>query len=607
MEKPWFKEYDVLGIPRTLEPYPDAPVFALLDDVAEKYPRMGCVQLGLEMKYPEVKEHADKLATALADLGVKKGDVVATMLPTSIQFIVADYGISKAGAIHVPSSFLEPVELLEHKFREAPLKAMICVDADLSKVEALGRKLEIENIILTNLEDYSANPPKHKEVAKMLWLTDLIDDYPANPPKVDIDVKKDLETLLFTGGTTGMPKGCMLTHRNVTANALQGAAMFGPVSKVMEGNIAVLIGLPFFHSYGHSVMHSVTSTGFKQLLIPDARDTSSMLKMMKEYYPTMQMGVPTQYMKMLKEELKGAGVLGLSGSAALPPEVQEKFERSGGGTLLEGYGLSECSPTTHLNLSVMFKLFGGRNRVKHNNRLLQMPLIIPIIRFFLRLIGPKNFGRLQTRFVSSKIKPKKRVSSAKTEEKRSTIGVPYPDTDIKVVDVDTGATLSWDEIIGEGKTGEMCITGAQRMLGYWPEEGSGLDEEGYVHTGDVIRVDESGYFYIVDRTKDMIIVSGYKVYSREIDDLLYEHPAVEMAAAIGVPDPERPGSERVKVCIQLKPEHKGTAKEEEFIEYLRDKVAKYAVPKYVEFIDEMPLTEVQKVNKKALRDREKET
>lgn len=173
-----------------------------------------------------------------------------------------------------------------------------------------------------------------------------------------------------------------------------------------------------------------------------------------------------------------------------------------------------------------------------------------------------------------------------------------------MIDVDTGKELSWEEMINEGKVGEMLLKGPQRMIGYWPEEGKGFDEEGYIHTGDVVKVDERGYFYIVDRTKDMIIVSGYKVYSRELDDMLYDHPAVAMAATIGVPDPDRPGSERVKVFIQPKPDYKDKVSEQEIISYLQQKVAKYAVPKQVIFLDEMPLTEVQKVNKKYLRERE---
>jgi acyl-CoA synthetase (AMP-forming)/AMP-acid ligase II len=197
-----------------------------------------------------------------------------------------------------------------------------------------------------------------------------------------------------------------------------------------------------------------------------------------------------------------------------------------------------------------------------------------------------------------------RSSAGKTSktklEKRGTIGIPMPDTEIKIVDVDTGAVLSWDEILG-GRTGEMCLRGSQRMSGYWPQPGSGLDDEGYVRTGDVVRVDEDGYFYIVDRTKDMIIVSGFKVYSREIDDILHDYPGIARVATIGIPDPERPGSERVCVFIESKRGYEQSITEEIIINYLKSKVAKYAVPKIVRIVDTIPLTEIQKVNKNLLR------
>jgi acyl-CoA synthetase (AMP-forming)/AMP-acid ligase II len=189
-------------------------------------------------------------------------------------------------------------------------------------------------------------------------------------------------------------------------------------------------------------------------------------------------------------------------------------------------------------------------------------------------------------------------------EKRGSIGIPVPDTLVKVVDPDTGKELSWEEMVQQGMTGEMLLSGPQRMLGYWPQPGSGMDEDGYIHTGDIVRMDEKGYFSVVDRTKDMVNVSGYKVYTREIDDILYEHEATALAATIGVPDPARPGSELVKVFIQLKPEYVGKVTENDYFKYLSQRVAKYARPRSIVIVDEMPLTEVYKVNKKLLREQE---
>jgi acyl-CoA synthetase (AMP-forming)/AMP-acid ligase II len=606
MDYPWYGEYKVCSIPETLEPYPDEPTHYFLDRAAELYPKIGCVQMGLEFPYPKVKEHADRLANALASMGVEKGDRVATLLPTSIQFVVADAGISKAGAVHVPCSFLEARDTLAHKFTESSPKALICLDEHFLLAEYLQEFMQENNILITKLDDYSSSPSERVETPGALWLTEVIEKARPEPPRIDFNTVKDLETLLFTGGTTGLPKGCMLSHRNIIANSMQNPAMLGPITKVFAGNMSVMMGTPFFHSYGHCIMHTMINTGANLLLVVDPRDTETMLQMMEEYHPVMQVGVPTQFMKMLEEDLKKAKVIGLSGSAALPPKVQEKFEESSGGFISEGYGLSELSPVTHFNVSANIRVFGGRKMLRFLNALLYNPIGVAIQRGQAKLMGYKRFGAFFTTIVSILAKRSRKSKKLKSVEKRANIGIPVPDTVVKVVEVDTGKPLSLDDLSKEGKVGEMLLKGPQRMLGYWPEEGRGLDEEGYVHTGDVVKMDENGYFSIVDRTKDMAIVSGYKVYTREVDDLLYDHPATEMAATIGVPDPEREGSERIKVFIQLKKDFVGKVSEDEYTTYLRERVAKYAVPRSVVFLDEMPLTEVFKVNKKVLREMELE-
>jgi acyl-CoA synthetase (AMP-forming)/AMP-acid ligase II len=604
MDYPWFKEYKVCGIPRTLEPYPDQPTHSFLDQAASKFPRLGCYQLGLELPFPEVKEHADRLANALAGMGVEKGDRVATLLPTSIQFVVADAAISKAGAVHVPCSFLEAKDTLAHKFTESTPKALICLDEHLETANYLSEFMASSNIIVTKVDDYSKNIPTRSPLSRGQWLTEVIDQAKPVPPQVTFDTAKDLETLLFTGGTTGLPKGCMLTHRNIVANALQNNSMFGPITKLFEGNMSVIMGLPFFHSYGHSLMHTMLSNSVTLLLVIDPRDTKTMIAMMNEYHPVMQIGVPTQFMKLLGEDLKKAKIIGISGSAALPPNVQEKFQESSGGYVSEGYGLSELSPVTHFNVSTNIKVFGGRAMMRISNALFFNPVSTAMNRAFARMIGYKQFGKLFTNLMSFMASMARKRKSLEKVEKKGNIGIPVPDTEVRVIEVDTGKPLSFEELIKEEKVGEMLLKGPQRMLGYWPEPGKGLDEEGFVHTGDVVKMDENGYFSIVDRTKDMVIVSGFKVYTREVDDILYEHPATDVAATIGVPDPERPGSERVLVFIQVKDEYKGKVTEEEYMEFLKSKVAKYAVPRSVTFLDEMPLTEVYKVNKKALREME---
>ncbi len=604
--KPWFEEFKVHGIPQSLAPYPLKPTHALLDEAAVKNKKMGFVQLGYTMLYPEAKDKADRLANALAAMGVVKGDRVATLLPTSIQFALADSAISKSGAMHVPSSFLEPPDHLEHKFNESSPKVVFVLDEYMHVVDELRKKVNIEHVIVTKLADFSSSRPPELPALEdgMSWLTDLLETRPAQAPHIDFNPKEDVETLLFTGGTTGLPKGCMLSHYNIVANCTQNGWGLGITTQILKGNIAILIGTPFFHSYGHCILHTFIYLGMMQLLVPDARDTRAMVDMIKEHHPILQIGVPTQFMKLLDEELKDVGILGLSGSAALPPETQEQFEQKGAGALMEGYGLSEMSPVTHLNASAMIRLFGGRKVVAMNSKILSLPGQIPLLNKALGLLGYKRVGGLMSKMLPKLTKFSGKRPKMKKEEKRATIGVPMPDTEIKILDVDTQAEISLEEMVREGRVGEMLLNGPQRMLGYWPDRGKGFDEEGFIHTGDVVKIDDKGYFYIVDRTKDMIIVSGYKVYSREVDDILYDHPAVAMAATIGVPDPERPGSERVKVFIQPKPEFKDKVNEQDIIGYLQQKVAKYAVPKGVTFLDEMPLTEVQKVNKKYLREME---
>jgi len=610
---PWSKEYKVLGIPDTLEPYPDEPVYDMLENSAKKYKKSGLIQYDNYLSYADILDYVNRLATAFVDMGLKKGDRVATLLPTSMQFFISDYAISRAGLVHVPASSLETVDGLKHKLKQASPGALICLTEFYEQAKSLVKKTGMADIILTRIEDFSSPEPDLSEYdgnfdnAKIL--IKMIKETNPSPPDLEWDVEKDIETLLFTGGTTGVAKGCMLTHRNIYANATQNLYAMGQASVLMSGTVSMIMAMPFFHSYGHLLMHSMTMLGHTQILIPDPRDTGHMVKMINKYLPVVNIGVPTQFMKICEEELKGKAMLGISGSAPLPKNAQEEYEKSSGGGILEGYGLSEMSPTSHLNSSWLLRIFMGRFVTRIFFSLLKMkPVWFLFNRVFFNLIGKKNMGRLfhKSFFILNKLSTFFRKAGNTGSEVRGTIGIPFPDTKIKIVAVDTGKELTWDEVLA-GQAGEMYLNGPQRMLGYWPNPGSGIDSDGYIHTGDVVKVDSNGYFYVVDRTKDMINVSGYKVYSREIDDILYTHPAVEMAATLGIPDPEKEGSERVVVYLQLNPGNAKKVKEEDIIEFLRQKVAKYAVPKSVTFVDSMPLTEVEKVDKKLLREMAKET
>ncbi len=608
---PWTKEYRITGVPETLRPYPERPVHDILYEAAKKFRKNGLIQFDKMMTYPEVREKVDRFATALVRLGLKKGDRVATILPTSVQFVLADYAISRAGLVHIPSSSLEPLTTLEYKFREGAPGALVTLDWHADIAERVARKCKISHLILCRLDDYSgeiATGVMGKLPAGAVWMKDMIESTPPSPPDIDYDVENDVETLIFTGGTTGLAKGCMLTHRNIYANALQNVHSLGKAGALLRGAATDLLGLPFFHSYGHVIMHTITLFGHNQILIPDPRDTRGMIRTIKKHYPVIKIGVPTQFMQ-ISEELTGYGMLGVSGSAPLPASTQERYEKKAGGGIMEGYGLSEMSPCTHLNTTFLVRVFGGRAVTRLNTMFLNLPGVLPLLNGALRLLPRRVLGMILSRLfyilgrLTGSKQPAKGEADSGAAEKRGTIGIPFPDTEVKFLSVETGEEIGIDEM-ARGARGEMLLRGPQRMKGYWPQAGSGVDDEGFIHTSDVVRIDERGFFYIVDRTKDMIIVSGYKVYSREVDDILYRHPKVQMAATIGVPDPEREGSERIVVYVQPKERHRRDVSEKEIIDFLKKQVAKYAVPKKVVLIDAMPLTEVQKVDKKALREME---
>jgi long-chain acyl-CoA synthetase len=548
-KKPWLKSYEDV-FEESLEPYPEIPVFKFSDDSAEKYPEQkACTYSNKEMTYKEFKDHRDRVATALFDLGIKKGDRVATILPNSPQFAIADYGILRAGGVDVPCSPLHKADTLEYEIGTSGAKGVICLDESLELIKSIKDKTSLEFIVVTSIKDYTQNEPELKETPGAYQFRDLIAKYEPKPPNVEIDPKEDLALLQFTGGTTGLPKGVMLTHFNLTSNTLQVMPwlMCSFVDQV-KGDGAVLLALPFFHVYGHWAMNTAIYFAQNMLLVSDARDYDESVRLIKKYEPWLQIGVPTQFMKMISKEKELANVkmLGGSGSAALHSKIAKKYEEVVGTPLTEGYGLSETSPVTHYDVGSMSRYLG---------------------------IADEDIVKV------------------------GTIGVPVPDTDVKVVDLETG------EEVPPGETGEMYVKGPQLMKGYWPTPGKGL-VDGWLPTGDVVRMDGDGYFYIVDRTKDMINVSGIKVYSQVVDEIVEDHPAVDVSATIGVPDPERPGSERVKIFIIPNDDYKGKITEEEIINYCRERLEPYAVPKFVEFRDNLPLTPTLKVWKRKLKEEE---
>lgn len=550
-EKLWLKSY-FLGpykLARTLEPYPKVPLYRILDDSAAEYPTKVAIDYGgKEIRYRELKLMADSLANSLITLGAKKGKSVAIFLPNCPQFIISDFAILKTGAFTTPVSPLHKASEIEYELRQCGAETIICLEDHVDLISSIKDKTNLQNIIVTSTKDYTTEEAATpKKILGTYQLRDLIARYEAEsaPPEPDIDPMEDLAYLAFTGGATGVPKGVMLTHQARYCNVMQGLAwVYSPLSRAIKGKSSVIVPLPLFHIYGHWVSHTAIYWGLRLILAPDPRDTDTIVSLMRQHHPLLVCTVPTQLMRMAEKRIGRMPVMVMSGAAPLPKKVADAVSAELKMPISEGYGLTETGPVSHMNLSAFSKITGFMPSVKLS------------------------------------------------------IGVPVPDTEVKLIDPETGKDIGF---IGEG---ELYLRGPQSMKGYWPTPGSGLTKDGWVASGDIARMDEDGYFYIVDRVKDMANISGYKVYTSTIDEVLFSHPAVSMAVAIGIPDPERPGSERIKAYIRLKEGYEGKITAEEIMEYCRDKVPPYARPKFVEFRDDLPLTVAEKLFKRVLREEE---
>lgn len=546
-DRPWTKSYKLgpFALTETMRPYPDVPLYAFLEEAAAKHGnRPACLYQGAKLTWKELNRQVDCLTAALQGLGVGHGDKVATILPTSPQFVIADYAAQKAGAAHVPCSLLHKEHELVHEIGSAGARVIICLDSSLELVKQVEPQTDLQHIIVTSLSDYTPQEGAPTKPAGTLALRELIVNAKPEPKPVEIDPAGDLALLVFTGGATGKPKGVMHTHANLVANTRQSLPwVMGPLASGIKGKSSLLMGIPSFHSYGHWAIRAAVHWGLQMILLPDPRDIEAIVGYLKEMRPFMAPLVPTQYMRLVEQKVGRTNTNFASGAAPLPPEVAKAFKTETGMPITEAYGLTETGPLTHFNLSSFAKVTGF------------MPF-----------------------------------------EKTGSIGVPIVDTEIKVVDEDSGGEVGVDEV------GELYIKGPQVMKGYWPEPGGGL-QDGWLPTGDLCRMDADGYFFLVDRNKDMINVSGNKVYSTTVDEVIFEHPAVSSAVTIGVPDPERPGSERVKAFVVLK-QGNGGVTEDDIREHCRAKLAPYAVPKTVEFREELPMTVTEKLFKKQLRDEE---
>jgi long-chain acyl-CoA synthetase len=548
MDKLWLKSYDS-QVPATLE-YPRMLIHQIFEQSAEKFPGNTALNFfGTTLTYQELREAVQSFAGALQQLGVGPRQRVVLFLPNCPHMIISFYAALSIGAIVVPTNPLYTEKELEYQINDAGAETLITLDLLYARIINIKARTPLKRIIVGKIEDYlpplkkilypligkkGAETPRIEESSDVLLFPHLLRSKikPAPVP----DIKPDDTALLqYTGGTTGTSKGAMLSHRNIVCNNVQMRHWYYIVRESREIFISVL---PFFHSYGLAVAMSLPlSVGAALILIP-RYVPKDILKAIEHHKATFFPGIPAIYASLntYKDVNKfdiSSVTYCISGSAPLPVTVLNNFEQLTGGTIIEGYGLTEASPVTHCN------------PIEHQ-----------------RKIG--------------------------------SIGLPMPDTDCKIIDLETGQELP------PNCEGELCIRGPQVMQGYWqkPEETAQVIKDGWLYTGDIARMDDEGYFYIVERKKDMIISEGYNVYPVELDAFLMSHAKVSEAAVVGIPDELR--GEKVVAYVVLK--EGATATQEEIIRYCRDNLAKYKIPKRVIFTDQLPKSLVGKVLRRVLRE-----
>ncbi len=560
-ERPWLKSYDS-GVEPEIE-VPDRSLVELFDEVVKKFPDTAALHFfGVSMTYRELMSKADSFANALIAHGCKPGDVVGINLPNIPQYLIAQVGVLKAGcAASGVSPLLTPREL-SYQLSDCKARALVTLDAIFEKrFQGIASDLpELKLVIATGILDFLPwikrtlgtllkKAPRGKvtplEGKSVLTFMEALSRYPDNPPQFRAR-PEDHCLIQYTGGTTGTPKGTILTHRNMVANITQVVEW----TKPEIGNEILLSGFPLFHLAGLALALTGLSLGGTEVLIPNPRDTGHVIKEMERYRPTILVNVPSFYMLLLDEpqfhKLDHSRVsFCLSGASPFPAESIKELEGVvGQGKVLEVYGMTETSPIVTMNPR------GGRRKI-------------------------------------------------------GSVGLPVSGTRVRLVDLESGSTQ-----VPLGQEGEIIVSGPQVMKGYLnkPEETAvalrSHDGGIWLHTGDIGRMDEDGFFYVVDRAKDMLNVSGFKVFSREVEEKLYEHPGIEFCAIIGIPNPKRPGSELVKLVVQTAAQYADKDKEqlrEELLAFARENFAPYKVPKVIEFVESMPLTPVGKVDKKVLR------
>ena len=544
--RPWFKHYDP-EVPLHLT-YPRIPLHSLLDQTAAKNPTSPCTNFfGKQLTYQQVRELSDRFAASICHLGVRKRDRVILLLPNSPQFLITYYGLLKAGAVVVPLNPLSVERELEFFLTDSGAQVVITIPLFLDKVASLKGKTPLRHIVCSRLADFLPFPLnliqgfREWRLIRRVGRSDVVDfkellqqalppDWHPEPVPLD-----EMAVVIYSGGTTGVAKGIMLSQFNLVANAHQIIAWANLTDE--QGVLAVI---PFFHGFGMNViMNSAVQAGGEIFLMPRF-SAKAVAKAIHKYKPSFFIGVPTMFVQLSNlpdihrydfSSLRGIFV----GAAPLTKAIKDDFEKKTGGRMIEGYGLTEAVT------AIMANPYQGRHKV-------------------------------------------------------GSIGIPFPDVDVKIVSLDDGHPL------GPGDLGEIVLRSPTVMLGYYrnAEETQKTIVDGWLYTGDIGYMDDEGYFYITDRKKDLIIVGGFNVFPREIDELIYQHPKVKEGITIGLPDLRK--GERIKVYIVLKEDE--TATEEEFIAYFKERLTPYKVPSEVEFRSELPKSMIGKILRRALREEE---
>ena len=562
MERPWLRSYEPI-VPHTLE-FPEATLFDTLTAVSKEFPQQNAVKLilsyllggrvmiGMTLTYTELLQQSERFANALYQLGVRKGDRIAVMLPNSVHYVIAFFAAMRLGAIVVNNNPTYTARELKHQLVDSGAETIIILNLFYPRLREIQADTSVKRVIVCYMYDFLAFPSRQLVRAKqrrdaawvevqrehdIFFFEHLVKKYPDMAPTVHVH-PDDVAVLQYTGGTTGLPKAAMLTHRNLLTNATQIDAWFTTAERGVE---KFMCAIPFFHVYGLVVaMVYGMSIGAEMQIVPNPRPIDNVMNIMQKERSTVYPGVPAMYIGIVNHpnvanyDLRSIKAC-LSGSAALPVEIQTKFNDLTGGRLIEGFGMTELSPVSHAN-------------------------------------------------------PLHGVS------KKGSVGIPLPNTEAKIVDLETGEDIA----IGSESTGELWVRGPQVMKGYWQqpaETANAITSDGWMRTGDVARTDDDGYFFIVDRLKDMIIVSGLKVLPRDVEEVFYMHPQIREAAVVGVPNKAR-GDDTVTAFIVT---HTGeTIDTEELKTFCRQYLADFKVPRHYEFRTELPKTTVGKVLRRAL-------